>query len=438
MKKSFFVWSTLLLLMICISSCDKYESTSKEIAKKFVQAYNENDKIGIYDLFPSIKECNNLSISGKLSEEDFSVEKDEESGLYLVSIDQSRNQRLVFEADSDNVRIIDSYGIFRLDSTSSELALKTGVPLKKLSDIEQSKLLNPEGDYVEYLYSYSFSEQILSASNSYWSWGKEYGTWYLKLMFTVTNYSKQTFKADDYYVEITPLHVSDGKQGALRTVNGEDLAPNECREFMINYNEYVRWAYDQDFNYHINIKIRSDSAIDLLLNHGNLEGNEYNEFMKHPDQMLVKRNGKKVIAQSKNKTIVYAYKEKDQKSDKVDTLYHGQPLIIIEDGEGGWYKYYKNLDFVGYVYKDDFKSRLDATPLELAPTKLTADNVRINVYPDEKFEGKPVKQYTKGTYVLVEYSEAGSFKVYEKAVDGSVKFVGYIKHENIDEEMEDY
>lgn len=131
--KLFSALFAIVVAGLITTSCDSNKGKVEEIATQFVTAYNEGDKSSVYELWPEIKNYGNLSMSGAIGSEDISVAKDDFTGNYIATINEQKNQRLVFSVDSAGViSLIDAYGVFRLDSIASEVALKAGVPLPRV------------------------------------------------------------------------------------------------------------------------------------------------------------------------------------------------------------------------------------------------------------------------------------------------------------------
>ena len=104
------------------------------MAAQFVAAYNEGDKATVYDLFPSVKAYDNLAMGSIIGQGDeINVERNDSTGNYIATINEQKQQRLVFDVNSTGaIQVVDAYGVFRLDSIANELALKAGVPVKKV------------------------------------------------------------------------------------------------------------------------------------------------------------------------------------------------------------------------------------------------------------------------------------------------------------------
>ena len=129
-----------------------------------------------------------------------------------------------YDIDLNRIKIVDTYGVFRLDSIASELAFKTGVPVKKMSDVIMARLMNPESDFINDLRTTKGQNNLSAHSGSY-SWGHRGDGSYVSMDFTVRNNSSQTVSGKDYYLVITPRRYSTGKVYQSKTVDGIDIAP---------------------------------------------------------------------------------------------------------------------------------------------------------------------------------------------------------------------
>ena len=241
--------------MLC--GCDANKGKVKELANQFIAVYNDGDKAAVYDLLPAAKACENLLISGSIGQADgINVEKDNSTGNYIATINELKQQRLVFTVDSvGGIQMIDTYGVFRLDSISNEIALKAGVPVKKLSDIEIGKLMDSEGDFISDL-KQNKQTNFLWANYGGYSWIRNYSGVNVTMSFTVSNSSSQTVSGKDYYIVVSPSAESTGRAFPTKTIDGVDIAPNEEREFTVNEPSLYNYAKERDLSYTVDIKYR--------------------------------------------------------------------------------------------------------------------------------------------------------------------------------------
>lgn len=276
--------SLVLLLAFCaimLCGCDANKGKVKELANQFVAVYNDGDKAAVYDLLPAAKTCENLLISGSIGQADgINVEKDDSTGNYIATINELKQQRLVFAVDSvGGIQMIDAYGVFRLDSIANELALKTGVPVKKISDLKLGELMNPQSDFINDLKLTKNTDNLWARYGAY-SWSRTSSGFDVSMNFTVTNNSMQTVNGKDYYLYITPIQVSTGNVFNSKTVEGVDIAPNEVREFNVSEPYLYNYASQRDLSYTVEVKYRSESILSFLLNYGSFSGDEYDDYQK--------------------------------------------------------------------------------------------------------------------------------------------------------------
>ncbi len=429
----------LTLSIVLFNSCDSNKGKVKDLADQFVTAYNEADKASIIDLFPTFKSYDNLSISGTIGQgDDISVEKND-SGIYIATINEQKQQQLLFSVDSiGNIYVKDTYGIFRLDSTANELALKSGVPVKKLSDTEIAKLMNPEGDFINDLKQTKNTDFLISNNGGY-SWSRTSSGFTMNMNFTIRNNSSQTVNGKDYYIIITPKQRSTGNTYNTKTVDGVDISANEIREFNVNEPSLYNIASQRDLQYSIEVKYRSESILAFLLNYGDFQGNEYEDFLAHPYRAKLKVDGVYGMVKAKNEAFAYAYKEMSEKSTIVDTLYHRKGIILIWESASWASVFNYDDELIGYMKIEDLDTTREEPELELTEKKLKSSTGKVNVYDDSEDapKDKVVKTVSAGNKVLLEIQEFGDITLYERQPNGSVKRIGRIDTENVDYDDEE-
>ena len=127
----------LFLLLLCcfaIIACDSNKSKIEEKVKQFTEALKTKDVATIYDMYPNSKLTNHMTLTTNVAPGDLEVVKDEATGNYTANFKNARDQKLIFKVTGkDTYQIIDSYGFFDIEPLYSDLAVKTGVPLKKLN-----------------------------------------------------------------------------------------------------------------------------------------------------------------------------------------------------------------------------------------------------------------------------------------------------------------
>ena len=88
---------------------------------------------------------------------------------------------------------------------------------------------------------------------------------------------------------------------------------------------------------------------------------------------------------------------------------------------------------------EDVDTSGETQELPLAQMKLKSDDGKVNVYDanDKNSEKQAIKTLPAGQEVLLEITEDGEFFLYERQSDGSVKKIGRINGENIDDGFDD-
>ena len=429
--KQLTVLFVIVVAGLATTSCDSNKGKVEELATQFVTAYNEGDKASVYELWPDVKNYENLSMSGAINSEDISVEKDDSTDNYIATINKQKKQRLVFSVDSTGViSLIDTYGVFRLDSLSSEVAMKAGVPLKMLSDVTLAKLMNPQSDFIRDLKHENGTHNLWANYGAY-SWGHNGSGYYVSMDFTIRNNSSQTVKGSDYYLIITPKQTSTGIVYNTKTVDGVDIAPGEMREFNVVDPPLYNCASNRDLGYNVEINYRSESVFDFLLKYGTFSGKNYEDFMAHPYRVKVRENGKYYTTSAEEKGVAYMYKEMSNESAVIDTLYHRQQVQGILEQDGWLSIYSPDYDFIGYMKKDNIDFEEKFSPLDLTEATLKSEDGKpVEVYCIE--DDSVVKTYPSGTKMFMHFYSRGQMLVYERQSDGSMKEIGYATSDNID------
>ena len=443
--KNIKLFITVLFAGLCFVSCDKNIGAIEEVSEKFVMAINDKDKATVYELYEVAKKYDCLKYVETLNADGMSVEKNDSTGLYEVMLNEERGQRLVFEADSaGNVKLIDSYGVMKLDSAHNELAINTGVPQKKISDIGLAKMFEPGSLYMKYLEQLPAfkSNIILSPSDFYYSWRTGADS-YVKLNFTVQNWGKNAVSGDDYALEISIYQKSTGNiVSNKKTLDGKDLAPMETREFIVNVNELFRYAVNKDLRYNVSVKFRSDSQVSLMLKYAKFTGKEYDSFAGKEDYWDLKLNTDDSIehvVKAEKTGHTFSYAQPDDKSAVADTLYHQESLraLFLSEENEGWCKvgHFKNdtLAFSGYVKRDE----VDYTGPGIYFSNLTVGvEEGIKVYAKADNNSNVLKTLPVNSKYIIATS-SGDYETYvryyERNQQGFLHVVGYILQSDIDE-----
>ena len=281
--KKILTFAVVVATMAFSQSCDKSKSKVEELSKQFISAVNGKDKATIYNLYPDAKNLANMTIPESIIEGEMTIEKND-SGQYVVSIANPRQQKFVFVVKSENdITIHDTYGVLDLDSMSMELALKTGVPVKQLSDLALARLMEPEGAFLNYIkdvHSQYLGGQLTFDSGT-WNASRAYGG-SVNVTQPIRNNGEVPIKGSEYNVEFefyTPNGTASGRQKIVE--EGVDLQPGESYTYNINPNSgYVNACYEHDFDWHISFAYKNQSPVENLLKYAKFTGKEYEEYLE--------------------------------------------------------------------------------------------------------------------------------------------------------------
>jgi len=430
--------SILMLGILLLSACDSNKGKVEELANQFVAAYNEGDKATIQEMFPAIKSFDNLSVSGTIgdAEEDIRVEKNDSTGNYIALINKMKKQSLEFAIDSlGDIKLIDTYKVFKLDSIANEVALKAGVPITQLSDLKLAGLLNADSDFIKDL-KLTKNGANLMVNNGGYSWVRNASGINVLMNFTVSNYSSHTISGKDYFLFISPQQRSTRTAFASKTVDGVDIAPNEVREFNVSEPSLYKYASERDLSYNVEVKFRTESILSFILNYGTFKGNEYEDYLAHPFRAKVMSQGTFAVVNAEKKGVAYTYKEASEKSGVKDTLYHCMQVSYTWEKAGWAQVYSEDYQSLGFIQEKDLDVTNSIPVLALSKVTLISSDGKVKVYnnSDEALKDKVVKTYKAGQKVLAELGEWGNTIVYERQPDGSMKMIGRVDPENVDTE----
>ena len=284
MKKLFYLFIAVAMIG-ALASCDEKKSEVKDLAKKFVTALNEQDRLTVYDLYPASKQLLEL-LPENLETKGMSVEVDDSTGLYTVTFNSELEQRLIFKADSTGTfKIEDSYGVLKFDSISRVFAVKVGIPVKQFTDCEFADIIDENGLFMGSL-EYKYFNELhgnLAKETSYWICGRENGKWYARVFQTIKNRGNLPVKGEDYNIE---FHISSSRNGVSTTkdVPGVDLAPGEIHEFMIDEPSFYKDMDDRRLNIEIVIRFKNMTKPAMLLKYAKLTGEEYQNYLKEMEE----------------------------------------------------------------------------------------------------------------------------------------------------------
>ena len=285
-KKTFYLLMSLVTIATMVS-CDSKKSEIKDLTKQFVTALNEQDRVTVYDMYPSAKTLMELIPEG-LDIKKLKVALDDSTGNYIATLNDETGQRLIFKVDSTGAyKIENTYGVLKFDSINREFALKTGIPVKSILDREFADLLNEDSMFMNYL-TYKYFNEIhgnLSKESGYWSWGRQAGVFYMNIFQTIKNNGDITVKGEDYNVEFRLSDYGKSSVSTIKVVPGVDLAPGEIYEFMTNAPAFYNAALNKTLLVDIVIKFKNMTKQAMMLKYAKLTGEEYQDYLQSQKEM---------------------------------------------------------------------------------------------------------------------------------------------------------
>lgn len=366
----------LLLVLLCgliLCACDNNKGKIEDAAKRFINAVNLGDKVTIYDLYPKAKNLTNMTLPDSIQQGEISVEKNEE-GNFIVTINNTRQQQLEYILKGEDQFVLNkTYGILELDSSTQELAIKTGVPLKKISDIRLSEILGEDGDFMSYLeeeYSYEINGNLTTEGGQY-EWNYNYGG-NVTVHQPIRNIGNSPISGEEYNVEFN-FYSPSGAAASLKQVEaGVDLEPGEGYTItMYPGSAYVRVCANHDFSWTTSFVYKNQSTLDNLLKNVSFTGKEYAEFKKWEKEQEAEAAAEAVEeapAAEQEQTLKPGYQSgyiTDPVDDYVNvregpgTNYSILSTLDIDDevyytqGNGNWRQVYDtDYNYLGYVYYD--------------------------------------------------------------------------------------
>ena len=222
-------------------------------------------------------------IPERLDIKNVKIALDDSTGIYIATLNAETGQRLMFKADSTGVyKIEDTYGVLKFDSINHEFALKTGIPVKSISDREFADLMNEDSMFMGNL-TYKYFNEIhgnLSKESCYWNWGRQSGTFYLHIFQTIKNKGDIPVKGEDYNVEFRLSDYGETNVSTTKVVPGVDLAPGEIYEFMTDAPAFYNAAQGKTLLLDVVIKFKNMTNQAMMLKYAKLTGEEYQNYLQ--------------------------------------------------------------------------------------------------------------------------------------------------------------
>lgn len=276
---------TYFIFLACLlfASCDKNKEKVEKMTTQFIDAVNAQDKAAVYDMYPGFQAKQVLNLPKRMVDGEIKVTRDDKSGTYIASIDNPREQKIEFKVEGDDrIKILDTYNVMQLDFANSELALKTGVPVKKMTDMTIATLFKPAGDFFNYLYA-RFSDVINGdvVAEKY-SWQAQ-GGWYpsVTCYVPIRNNSEAPIMANEYNVEVTYYTPSGYAASTSEVQPGVDLQPGEAHTYILYPGgAYYQYCMMEDFKISIRIQYKNQNPKKMLLRYAKFSGDEFEDFLK--------------------------------------------------------------------------------------------------------------------------------------------------------------
>lgn len=256
-------------------SCDANKGKVSDLAEKFVKAIGENDKVTIYELYPSLRNMDVLTIPTTLPN-DIDVEFNENDSVYVAKLDDEKSL-IVKVYGEDKLQIIDSYKVFKLDSLTYELAAKVGAPVNSMSDIWNGKYFNNDGHFINWL-EYN-SKKILTTDNGRYTWrGGRYCD--CKINERITNNTKHSFEYGEYSIEYEFKNRKTGEKVGTHTEPGPSLAPGESQTIYFWKDELYYIASKSNLMWGSGkIVFKDKNKAHSFAKYGEFNGDEYNRHI---------------------------------------------------------------------------------------------------------------------------------------------------------------
>ena len=268
-----------LIAVLGLSSCDPNKSKVEEMTNQFVTALQNNDVATIYDLYPDAKLVSNMKLPRVIQLADIDVEKDNATGNYTATIRNPREQKLEFKVvGNDQWQIVDSYGLFNIDEQYSDLAVKSGVPMKKLSDLALNSLFKEDSDFMKFFMKKfgQLTEMKLKRFDGVYN--RQYS--WVNIEQNIRNEGEFPVRGTNYDV-VFHFTDNDGNSApSTKTVSGVDLQPGETFTYNFQLEGYVMAAYNHALSWTVTFNQKGGNTLKDILKKAKFTGSEYTEFTK--------------------------------------------------------------------------------------------------------------------------------------------------------------
>lgn len=177
-------------IAVLLSSCAQLNV--KKQTRLLLQAISEGDSATMVSIYPSLSSAENFTIKNLDVAKVSSVKKDSESNNFIATFNDGED--LVFSKNSDGQYVVvDSHNMIDLDEHCKNVAVKTGVPVNEISDMEVASFLSDSSGFMKSLAARHPHARDAALKETY-SWCTLSNHFTIKLR----NDSGMEIKGDDY------------------------------------------------------------------------------------------------------------------------------------------------------------------------------------------------------------------------------------------------
>ena len=271
-----------LLAIFFLSSCDKKKSQVEEQTKAFVEAIKTKDVATIYDMYPDAKLLSNMNLPTSIQMADVDVVKDEATGDYTATIKNQREQKLVFKVMGENeFKIFDSYNLLEIDKDYINLAVKSGVPLKALSDQKLKELLKEDSPFIAFIKDKFKGVTDFKLSSYDGVYNKNLNINWVNIEQNIKNDGEFRVKGTDYNVSFHFVDMLGECAPSTKTIAGVDLEPGESFTYSFQLNGYESSAYNRSLSWTVTFDQKRGDTMEDMLKKAKFTGTEYDEYIQN-------------------------------------------------------------------------------------------------------------------------------------------------------------
>ena len=271
-----------LLAFFFLSSRDKKKSQVEEQTKAFVEAIKTKDLATIYDMYPDAKLLSKSKVPTRIQMADVDVVKDEATGDYTATIKNQREQKLVFKVMGENeFKIVDSYNLLEIDKDYINLAVKSGVPLKALSDQKLKKLLKEDSPCIAFIKEKFKGGTDFKLSSYDGIYDINPNINWVNIEQNSKNDGEFRVKGTDYNVSFHFVDMLGECAPSTKTIAGVDLEPGESFTYSFQLSGYESSAYNRSLSWTVTFDQKRGGTMEDMLKKAKFTGTEYDEYIQN-------------------------------------------------------------------------------------------------------------------------------------------------------------